>query len=67
VRHATLVISVPDADWHHIRNHFRISSPSSEDAIMIAKTFTPFLGVQPFAIMGFPGNDGAGMGHGLLV
>jgi hypothetical protein len=34
---------------------------------MIAKTFTPFLGVQPFGIMGFPGNDGAGMGRGLLV
>jgi hypothetical protein len=34
---------------------------------MIVKTFTPFLGVQPFGIMGFTGNDGAGMGHGLLV
>ena len=34
---------------------------------MIAKTFTPFLGVQPFGIMGFPGNDGAGMGRGSLV
>ena len=34
---------------------------------MIAKTFTPLLGVQPFGIMGFPGNDGAGMGRGLLV
>jgi hypothetical protein len=34
---------------------------------MIAKTFTPFLGVKPFAIMGFRRNDGAGMGRGLLV
>jgi hypothetical protein len=34
---------------------------------MIAKAFTQFLGVQPFAIMGFTGNDGAGMGRGLLV
>jgi hypothetical protein len=34
---------------------------------MITKTFPPFLGVRPFGIMGFPGNDGAGMGHELLV
>jgi hypothetical protein len=34
---------------------------------MIVKTCTPFLGVQPFAIMGFPGNDDAGVGRGLLV
>jgi hypothetical protein len=34
---------------------------------MIVKTCTPFLGVQPFAIMRFTGNDGAGMGRGLLV
>jgi hypothetical protein len=34
---------------------------------MITKAFTPFSGVQPFAIMGFTGKDGAGMGHGLLV
>jgi hypothetical protein len=34
---------------------------------MIAKTCTPFLGVQPFVIMEFPGNDDAGMGHGLPV
>jgi ABC-type transport system involved in cytochrome c biogenesis permease component len=38
-----------------------------ELASMIAKTCTPFLGVQPFGIMGFTGNDGAGVGHGLLV
>jgi hypothetical protein len=25
-------------------------------AFMIAKPFTPFLGVQPFVIMGFPGS-----------
>jgi hypothetical protein len=34
---------------------------------MIAKPFTPFWGVQPFGIMGFTGNDGGGMGRGLLV
>jgi hypothetical protein len=34
---------------------------------MIAKTFTPFLGVKPFAIMGFSGNNHAGVGHELLM
>src|SRR5580692_12772967 len=44
-----------------------ITFVSCGSAFMIAKTFTPFLGVQPFGIMGFPRNDGAGMGCGLLV
>jgi hypothetical protein len=44
-----------------------ITFVSCRSAFMIAKTFTPFLGVQPFGIMGFGRNDGAGMGCGLLV
>ena len=34
---------------------------------MIAKTFTPFSGVQPFTITGFPQDDGTGTGRGLPV
>jgi hypothetical protein len=31
---------------------------------MIAKTFTPFLGVEPFVIMGFPEMTAPGWGAG---